>query len=298
MLGIANYAMKGPTQALIATAGFAALSVFLAPFGILVGAIIALVTLRVSVAEGLKTLIWGVVSHTAVTLLLTGNYFPAVVSVIEYMLPIFLMAVILRNTQSMASALQFAMIIVGSGLIAFHLLVADPAQWWIAQFNEFVVPLLKESQIDYNLETISEMAGMVSLLIAIFIIILWYSILLVARWWQSELYNPGAFKADFYDLALPRSVAYMAILLAIIGLINGAEPGLAYDLSGVLIAGLMFQGLAIAHKTVAVNELHAAWLAGLYVLLFFVPQTMLILATIGMVDSWIDFRSRLENEEQ
>jgi len=298
MLGIAKYAMNGPMQALIAVAGFSALSVFLAPFGILVGAIIALVTLRVSVAEGFKTLIWGVISHAAVTALVSGNYFPAVVSVVEYMLPVYIMAVVLRNTQSLALSLQFAMILVGLSLVGFHLMIDNPEEWWLSQFNEFVAPILAASQVDYNQEVIQSMAGMVTMLIGVFIIILWFSILVIARWWQSELYNPGGFKADFYDLALPKSTAYVAILLAILGLINGVESGLVYDLSGILIAGLMFQGLAIAHKTVAVNQLSTGWLVGLYVLLFFLPQAMLILATIGLVDTWVDFRSRLENEEQ
>ncbi len=298
MLGIANYVMKGPMQALIAVVLFSALSVFLAPFGILVGAIIALVTLRISVAEGVKTLVWGVVSILSITYLVSGSYFPALISIVEYTLPVFLMAVVLRKTQSLASALQFAMILVGSLLVIFHLMIADPTQWWMSQFNEHVVPLLQESKVEYSLEVIKSMADMVTMLLAVFIIILWFSILVVARWWQSELYNPGGFKADFYDLALPISVAYMAILLAIVGLINGTEPGLVYDLSGVLITGLMFQGLAIAHKTVAFNQMSVGWLVALYALLFFLPQVMLILATIGLVDIWIDFRSRLENEEQ
>ena len=48
MLGIANYAMKGPMQAIIAVVVFSALSVFLAPFCILVGVFISLVPLLFS----------------------------------------------------------------------------------------------------------------------------------------------------------------------------------------------------------------------------------------------------------
>lgn len=298
MLGIAKYAMNGPMQALIAVAGFSVLSAFLAPFGILVGAIIALVTLRVSVAEGFKTLAWGVVSHTVVTVALTGNYFPAVLAVMEYMLPVFAMAVVLRNTQSMALALQFAMVLVGGLLVGFHLVIENPTQWWMAQFHDHLAPILAISKVEYSLEAVEAMAGMVTMLLAVFVIILWFSILVIARWWQSELYNPGGFKSDFYDFSLPKSSAYIAILLAALGLLSGFQEGLIYDLSAVLIAGFMFQGLAIAHKTVAVNQLSSGWLVGLYILLFILPQMMLILATIGLVDNWIDFRRRLENEEQ
>ncbi len=54
MLGVANYVMKGPMQAFIAILLLSALTVWIAPLGILVGAIISLVTLRIGEIEGLK----------------------------------------------------------------------------------------------------------------------------------------------------------------------------------------------------------------------------------------------------
>ena len=297
MLVIANYAMKGPLQATIAAVLFSALSVLLAPFGILTGAIIALVTLRISVTEGFKTLVWSVVAHTALTLIMTGSYFPAIISVIEFILPVWLMAVVLRQTNSLALALQFAMILVGLGVVLFYLAVPNPAEWWLALFNQYIAPVLEASKISFDKDLIPSLVEMMTMLLAVLMIILWFSILVVARWWQSELYNPGQFKTDFYQLTLPKATAYTAIVLAVIGLVSGAKPGLAYDLSGVIIAGLMFQGIAIAHQTVAIKKLSSGWLVGLYILLFLFPQAMLILATIGLVDTWVNFRSRWENKE-
>lgn len=297
MLGIANYAMKGQMQSIIAIVLFSALSVFLAPFGILVGAIIALVTLRISVTEGFKTLAWGVVSNIALTFMISGSYYPAVIAIIEYMLPVWLMSVVLRQTNSLALSLQLAMVILGVSVVLFHLAIPNPVDWWISLFNQYISPLLEASQIPFDASLLPELAQMVTMLIAIFMIILWFSILVIARWWQSELYNPGQFKTDFYQLSLPKSTAYTAIVLAIFGLISGTEASLVYDLSGIIIVGLMFQGIAIAHHTAATRKLKKAWLVGLYILLFLFPQAMLVLATIGLVDSWVDFRNRWENEE-
>ena len=297
MLGIANYSMTGPMQALIAVCLFSALSVWIAPFGILAGAVIALVTLRVSVADGFKTLIWGVVVHMLITVVMSGLYWPGIVSVLEYMLPVWIMSVILRQTNSLASALQFAMIVAGVGLIGFHLMVPNPNEWWLALFTQHLAPTLEASGIVYDLEVIAQVVKMVTMLLAVFAVMLWFSILTLGRWWQSELYHPGQFKIDFYQLRLPRSTAYVAVVLAVLGLAVGEDSGVLYDLSGVVIVGLMFQGLAIAHQTVSVKKLHTVWLVGLYILLILFPQTMLILATIGLVDSWIDFRNRWEKEE-
>ncbi|WP_029407536.1 DUF2232 domain-containing protein [Thiomicrorhabdus sp. Milos-T2] len=297
MLGIANYAMKGQMQSIIAVVLFSALSVFLAPFGILVGAIIALVTLRISVTEGFKTLVWGVVSNIALTVMISGNYYPAIIAIIEYMLPIWLMSIVLRQTNSLALSLQLAMVITGISVVLFHIATPNPVDWWISLFNQYISPVLEASQIPFDATLLPELAQMVTMLISVFMIILWFSILIIARWWQSELYNPGQFKTDFYQMSLPKSTAYTAIILAILGLISGTEAGLVYDLSGIIIAGLMFQGIAIAHHTVSTKKLKKAWLVGLYILLFLFPQAMLVLATIGLVDTWVDFRSRWENEE-
>lgn len=297
MLKVASYTMKGPMQALIAVCLFSVLSVWVAPFGVFVGAIIALVTLRVSVTEGFKTLVWAAVSHMLISVILSGNYWPGMVAVIEYMLPVWLMSVILRQTNSLATALQFAMIVAGLGLIGFYLMIPSPSEWWLALFNQHLAPVLEASEVVYQPEVIAEITKMITMLLAVFAVILWFSILTLGRWWQSELYLPGQFKTDFYQLRLSKSTAYVAIVLAIMGLFLGESSGMVYDLSGVVIVGMMFQGLAIAHQTVSIKKLHSAWLVGLYILLFIFPQTMLILATIGLVDAWVDFRSRWEKEE-
>ncbi|VAW47960.1 hypothetical protein MNBD_GAMMA03-1124 [hydrothermal vent metagenome] len=297
MLGIATYSMKGPMQALIAVSLFSALSVWIAPFGLLVGAIIALVTLRVSVIDGFKALVWGALVNVLLALMVTGAYWSAMLAIMEYMLPIWVMSVILRQTNSLAMALQFAMVIAGLGLVGVYLMIPNPSDWWLVQFNLYIAPVLEASGFDYQPEVITKMMNMVTMLLAAFAVILWFSILTIGRWWQSELYHPGQFKVDFYQLRLPKSTAYVAIILAILGLSLGEGNGLISDLTAVVVVGLMFQGIAIAHHTVAIKKLHKAWLVGLYILLFIFPQTMLILATIGLVDTWMDFRNRWQKEE-
>ncbi|MBF6056899.1 MULTISPECIES: DUF2232 domain-containing protein [Thiomicrorhabdus] len=296
MLSLANFAMKGPFQAGIAVVLLAALSVWFTPIGVLVGAIIALVTLRVSEVEGLKTLIWGLLVQLALVVSLTGSYWPAIVSALEFMLPVWLVSVVLKKTGSLALALQTAMVMVGLGVIGFHLVVANPTQWWTELFQQSLLPILQESGVSYSQDAMEGLIQMVTMLLGVFALTLWFSIVLLARWWQSRLYFPGRFSQDFYALSLPKSTAYIAVILAIFGLI-GTGQGLVYDLSGVVIAGLMFQGLAIAHHTVKKRQASAAWLFALYVLLFLLPQTMLILATIGLIDTWMDFRNRWDQEQ-
>ncbi|BBP45981.1 hypothetical protein THMIRHAS_13540 [Thiosulfatimonas sediminis] len=292
MLALANYSMKGPMQANIAVTLLSALSVWIAPIGILAGGIIALITLRVNAVEGAKSLIWAMLVQIALTVMLNGSYLPAVIAIMEYFLPVFVMAVVLRKTNSLAQSLHLGMLMIGVALVAFHLMVGDTSAWWLTMFNNQIKPVLDTAGVDFDASFVPQMSQMVTMLLAVFALILWFSILMLGRWWQSQLYYPGQFQQDFHQLALPKSTATIAVVIAITGLIVGQEVRLLYDISGVVIAALMFQGLSIAHFLVRSRDASTAWLVGLYVLLFLLPQMMLILATIGLLDSWMNFRDR------
>lgn len=296
MLGIADYSMKGPKQAAIAVVLSSALSVILAPIGLITGGLIALVTLRVSSIEGFKSLALAVVAQLAVTMMITGNALPAFIAIMEFLLPVWVLSVVLRETQSFAKTLQAALIFIAIGLALFHLSVSDTAAYWLALYNETIAPVLAEAKVEYDLELITQLANMVTMLIAVFALVLWFSIVLIGRWWQSQLYAPGQFRKDFYELRVSSQTAYAGIAISIASLALGQTNGLIYDLTGLFIAVFMFQGLAIAHATVDQKQASVGWLVGIYILLFIFPQTMLILATLGLIDTWMDFRRRWDSE--
>lgn len=296
MLSIANYSMKGPMQAAIAVVISSALSVFLAPIGLIAGGLIALVTLRISAIEGFKSLALAIVAQFAVSMMVSGNLVPAYVAVFEYLLPVWVLSVVLRQTQSLATTLQAALVIIMLCLGAFHLAVDDTSAYWLSLYNQMVAPVLAEAQVEYDSELISQLSNMVTMLIAVFALVLWYSIVLIGRWWQSQLYAPGQFRQDFFDLRLSAQTAYAGIAISIASLALGQTNGLIYDITGLFIAVFMFQGLAIAHATVDQKQVTVGWLVGIYILLFIFPQTMLILATLGMIDTWMDFRRRWDSE--
>ena len=296
MLAIANYSMKGPMPAALVVVLTSALSVFLSTIGIITGGIIALVTLRISSVEGFKSLALAVATQLAVTLAVTGNTFPAWLATMEFLLPAWILSVVLRETQSLAKTLQIAVIGIVAMLAVFHFSIGDTNAYWMALYQEQIKPVLDAAEIKYDAELIKQLAGMVTMLIAVFGLVLWYTLVLLGRWWQSQLYFPGQFRQDFYNLRMDNVFAYAALAISIAGLALGAKQGLLYDLSGLFIAAFMFQGLAVAHATVSAREASTGWLVGIYALLFIFPQTMLILATLGVIDTWMDFRRRWSSE--
>lgn len=290
MLSVAKYVMKGPMQAFIATLILSVLTVWIAPFGVLVGAIIALVTLRVGEADGFKILAAAMMTTVVAALLMSGSVWPGVVAIVEYMLPVWLLSLVLRSTSSLALSLSLSMLIAGLGVIAFHLSIGDTTAWWQQVFNTYLLPVFNETGTPFPEEMFANLTEVATLLIAMFVIVLWFAILLLGRWWQSALYVPGQFREDFYEIRLPKNIALLAVVVALVGLFT--QSMLIQDLSGVLMAGLMFQGLAVAHHAVNKRQMNSFWLGGLYVFLFLFPQTILILATIGLIDTWVDIRNR------
>ena len=60
---------------------------------------------------------------------------------------------------------------------------------------------------------------------------------------------------------------------------------------------MLFQGLAVIHHLVAKCKLGNAWLVGVYIVMLFTLQSgaigILVVATIGLSDNWVNFRHRL-----
>ena len=61
----------------------------------------------------------------------------------------------------------------------------------------------------------------------------------------------------------------------------------------VVFALYLNQGVAVLHAVFAGRQLNAVWLFMIYLLMFFIPHIVVLLALAGLADTWIDFRRRL-----
>lgn len=114
--------------------------------------------------------------------------------------------------------------------------------------------------------------------------------LLLGRYWQALLYNPGGFAREFRAVRLPAPIA-VALLVGIFLL-----PGLGIELAmltPLCSVPLAFAGVALLHGLVAQQRLGRFWLVGLYVsLLLFMQLVYPLLVVLAVVDSLFDFRGR------
>ncbi|VAW95745.1 putative membrane protein [hydrothermal vent metagenome] len=119
--------------------------------------------------------------------------------------------------------------------------------------------------------------------------------LFLARAWQAQLYNPGGFRNEFHALRLGQRLALVSLGFIALSLLPlGVVSHMAGEIVIVILSLYVIQGLALLHSIVAQRGLHVAWLVVLYlVMLFIMPHLLVLVAVMGLVDTWADFRRRL-----
>ena len=300
MKALASFILRGSSQAILATVGFAVLSLMLPPLGILSGAALALVTLRQGGRQGAVVTLGSTVFVAVLAYFSLGNPAPALVFLAGLWLPLWGLAWVLRETRSLGLAVVAAAGLGVAGVLLTYLLLGDVSAWWLKVLNEVFAPVLQEGgplsgeteKVSAALATISRvMTG----IMASGMVLNSVTCLFLARAWQAQLFNPGGFREEFHQLRLNQGLAGVTLLLALLfALPLGVLSSVAGDMLLVLLGVYLLQGLAVAHGVVAARKLHLAWLVAVYVLAFFVlPQLMLLIALLGLLDTRLDFRRRL-----
>lgn len=301
MRGLARLAMRGP---MFAAGSAAVLALAAMIFGILLvpsGAVIALTTLRFGARAGLKTAAIAASLVVMVRLALGEGLGSSVTLVTMAWLPAWLLACTLawRRAQDWPLLLAAALVLVyAAGL---RLAVGDVTVFWRDKLKTLFELMAKDAGARFTAEQMEFIIGQTHSWTMIAMFCMLTAVILLARWWQAELYNPGGFGAEFRELSLSRSVTIVAGALALAYALGG-KGVLILDLAGdacvLLVVLFALQGLAVVHFLTRARGLAGAWLTTLYVVLALVPQVAgPILATTGLADNIVDFR-RLRGARQ
>jgi hypothetical protein len=295
MKGIATFVMRGPSQAALVAAVTALLSILVPPLGLFSAGSIGLVTLRNGPRYGLVVIAVATVGMGAIAWLALGSPLPVVGVLLMLWVPVLAMATLLGSTRSLSLTAQVAG---GLGILVMLIAYAvmdDPAATWLQLLAPFREALIQDGVVTEEASTalFADLAGWMTGAFAAALVAQLLFGLFIARWWQALLYNPGGFGEEFRDLRLSRTFGVVVLLLlATLPFLDGAS--LAANLLLVLGVLLLLQGLAVAHQLRARTQARPAWLIGFYVLLIlFVPQTLLLVACVGLVDIWADIRARV-----
>lgn len=309
MRAFVAYVLRGRTQAITVAALLATVALLLpmlgylsgAVIGYFSGAVIGLISLRYGAMEGALVTLGAVALSAVFVLLVAGNPLPVMVFMAVTLLPVWLIAVVLRLTASQGMALLMAGLLGMVAVLGVHFSLADPAAWWRALLEQMIqrattegaeaLTLPAEGDVEQILNILAPM--MTGLMVAGTLIGLMLTVFL-ARWWHALVDNPGGFGQEFRALRIDRRFAPVAIVIALLAAAaNQLTGGVALDLLWIVIILYLFQGLALMHDIATRRMASIGWLITLYVLLLLLPlQMILLLALAGLGDTWLDLRTR------
>ncbi len=283
MRALAEFIMRGRMQAIFVVAGAAALPMLFW----LSAAAGSLVLLRRGLNDALSVLLWAVIPALA------WWYFgdPRTLLVLLGSLGL---ALLLR---SHASWVRVMVCSVGLGLLyvwALGAVFGEPIAALASELQKVLPDALSGAYQQLSVEERGRLESLLvpvltGLLAALLQIVTLLSLML-GRYWQAALYNPGGFGSEFRALRFPPMLAMLLLVGMLLGPNLGAQLAVLTPLCSV---PLVLAGLALMHGLVAQGRLPRFWLVGLYVtLVLFMQLIYPLLAVLAIVDSLFDFRGR------
>ena len=295
MISLARFILKGYSQAALVAATMAMLGLLLPPMAWLSGAAVALVTLVNGHRYGLLVTAIAAIATAVFAGLLLSHSEIALYYVLLVWLPVVMVAVVLRQTVSLVLSLQLIAGVSLLGIMILYMFFPDFGEFWRSSLNMMADELIATSDGTVDREQLQQVIDQILRILPGFFassfMIGTLLSLYLARWWQAVIYNPGGFGKEFRALDLGRVSALIALAIAVVASFVNLDIFNAMLL--VVLALYLNQGIAVLHAVFAGKQLSAVWLFLVYLLMFFVPYTVVLLALAGLADTWIDFRRRL-----
>jgi hypothetical protein len=279
---LAEFILRGRLQALIV----ALIGSF---FPLISTSAVALVSLCKGTKEGTLLFLW--VSLALVLLQQSGSENPLLTAVTIVSLGIMVLAAEVHRV--MASWQWTLLVIVVVAVVSaqgFAMLMGSSVTSLVATAQDLLNAVKSQGQDAQTSIVLSEsmLLGLVATILAIGSIMS----LMLARWWQAGVQNPGGFQKEFHGFSIDAKIAVILIVILVIGQFFSQSAQIWVDIAAL---PLIIAGIALVHFAVKLFGQGRQWLALLYVGMIMVGKPVtLLLVVLGLTDSLIDLRSRLE----
>lgn len=284
MRGLAEFIMRGRWQAL-AVAALGAGSLL---FGWISAAAIALVTLRKGASDGAWLTLWALLP-AGLTAWLSGD--PGSVLLL---VSAFVLACVLWASVSLALTTTVMVLVgylSGGALLLFSQgMLEQLVAVFTAVIEQLQASLRAQGASDVVLQApgTTQVAGILAASNAGIALL---SVLL-GRYWQAVLYNPGGFGREFRALRLPPALTGALTVLAVsVWLLAPGSSGWA----AIAAAPLIFCGFALLHARAAMAGKGTVWLSTAYVLWLVLDPVKLAFMAMVAIDALVNFRSRWQS---
>lgn len=286
------YLLANNQRAAIAALIFALLPLVMVPTGFVAVVIVGLVTLRQGLKPGLMVMAFALLPAIAFLIVNRVQLFYGYdFLLVSQCMLVTVFALILRRTAAWRFILETATILGCLVVLSMHYFIPDVKAFWIHLYNQvqglenfhraMVIP-------DNLLQSATAMASGVIAFILLFGV---FVQLLLARWWETSIYSPGALRTEFNRIRISRVFALL-LLVATVGLYW--KQVWLIDVYPVLLLPFTVGALSILSKLTTLNKRLILVSMLVYFVLLILPfYTIIFLTMIGFIDSWFDFRKRL-----
>lgn len=257
-------------------------------FGWISAAAIALVTLRKGTASGGWLVLWAMLP-AAIVAAMSGD-----MGSVMLLLVAFCLSVILRETVSLPLALIASVPLAMLGGLALIALNGPFLEDLVATFNQALRQLEQDMTSDQQgeLAFTSLAVPQVGALLAIGNTVVAVLAVLLGRYWQALLYNPGGFGQEFRALRLPQGAVISLVALGTVLWLQGDEWRVW---SAVAVMPLTVVGFALVHAYAAHTDKGVTWLTLMYTLWIVLDPIKWVWLGFVMADVFVDFRARWQN---
>lgn len=249
-------------------------------------AIVSLVILRKGEKEGALVFAWAMLPIGAATYVV-GDPSPVIALVSTAML-----AYLLRVTVSWELTIVGAVVLSGIGSIVYEFTAADVLREFVEWYIDY------SARIGDGLEAITA-ADARNVIMGFFAMGQAYALILIlvlSRWWQSGMYNPGGFRQEFHQLRLSPAITTPLVLAMLVCVVFSDQLGRWLPLLSVpLIVG----AIGFVHWFMGERKLGTQWAVIFYMLLLMLFQLVYpLLASLALMDSWLDLRKRWQTRDK
>ena len=299
MRALARFILSGPIQAVAVVSGFAVLSL---PFPFLIifsGAALVLVTLQLGLLQSVKVMLISTILISISAYLLIGNIS---IGPLYAWLSVVVVAAVYRNTQSLNLTLQLLTVFGLCSVLLIALAFPNIQNYW----QNFLQNAFKVIEQDPTFEGMWQSAKlspqhlekylpfiasiMTGVLISLYILTTAITLFL-GRQWQGFQENIHSFRKDFIALHLGKVLAMLAIGFMLAALLF--KYAILWQLALVCLSIFSIQGMAIVHAFLGQFSNSIIGIVLVYGLLFIAaPQMIITLSTLGVVDTFFNFRKR------
>ncbi len=297
MLFLARFILKGQSQAALVAASMAIFGLILPPAAWVSAAVIVLVTLVQGPQRGLITTALSLLGAAVFAYLIFATPQVAVVFVLLAWLPAWLLAMVLRQTVSLAFSLQILTAVCLLAVVLIYMLYPNFGEYWREPLDHLVAQLLQQSD-EFSLAELKQTENwIIEFLPGLFVSSIMFGTMLslfLGRWWQAVFYNPGGFAKEFQDLNLGKISALCAIAITLMAMFTNSVFAIALVTVVFVLYGM--QALSLLHAAIRIRQLNTTWLLVVYLCIFFIPHILLLLVLASFVDPWLDIRQRISKQ--